>query len=170
MKYPTIKDWTTAICNNIRAKKNTTESINHQDIPSEINVVYDIGYQKGIKDTLDNYPLGVAGTFVPEEDTKTFSLSGLPFTPTSMMLICSEEVALGSNRTPNTLVCASVPKGLYGSMLYTDESGNRLGNVSPTTSVIQWDENGVSLFIPSSLETYLKKGTIYNYYITGGKA
>ena len=117
---------------------------------------------------LDACPFGISGTFIPEENTKTFSIEGLPFTPTSLMLICPEEVALGNNRHTNNLVCASMPKGFYGNMLYTDSENNRLVNIKPESSVMQWRENGVSMFIPSSVESYFNEGYVYNYYITGG--
>lgn len=117
---------------------------------------------------LDACPFGISGTFIPEESTKTFSIEGLPFTPTSLMLICPEEVALGNNRHANNLVCASMPKGFYGHMLYTDAESTRFGNVKPESHVMQWRENGVSMLLPSSVEFYFNEGYVYNYYITGG--
>ena len=127
--------------------------------------------------TIDTYanmleacPYGISGTFVPEEDTKTFSLTGLPFTPTSIMLLCPDEIALGNDRTPEVMVCVSLPKDKYGSVIYTDESsGNRLGNIKPTsTSIIQWTDDGVTVNAPSSISAKFKMGLVYNYYITGG--
>ena len=163
MIYNTVKELFTAICDSIRAKKGSHELINHQDIPNEVIAVY----EKGVKDTLDNYSFSVNGTFIPGDGVKEFSIEGLPFTPTSLMLISSEETAAGSNRAPNTFIYTCVPKGLYGGMLYTDTVGNRLGNIPPTASAFQWSESGVTFTIPPTLEIYFKKGSVYYYYITG---
>lgn len=118
---------------------------------------------------LDSCPYAVEGTFVPEEDTKTFSLSGLPFAPTSLLLICSDEVAKSSNKTPDAVVCSALQKGLYGSLLYSSASGgSQLGSVKPTSSMVQWNADGINFTISSTLTSTFKTGLIYTYYITGG--
>lgn len=118
---------------------------------------------------LDACPFGISGTFIPEESTKTFSIEGLPFTPTSLMILCPDEIALGSSRTPDIIVCLSTHKDMFGSIMYTDSSGgNRLGTISPTSSIISWNDSGVTVCVPSSLTAKFKKGLVYNYYITGG--
>lgn len=130
--------------------------------------VFNSGYDKGVLDTLNTYPLGIEGTFVPNDDTKTFSISGLPFTPTFIAFICPSEVE-SSNRTPETLIYGIIPKGLYGGILYTDSSGgNRLGTVQSSSSVITWTEDGVTFTMPPKLASCFRTGRLYNYYITGG--
>ena len=57
---------------------------------------------------------------------------------------------------------------MYGSILYTDESGSRLSSVSPASSVMKWTENGVTITIPPSITSQFNTGLVYNYYITGG--
>lgn len=148
----------------IQAKADLKTSIEKRGVNIESEDRIDIYYE-----FLDSCPFAVSGEFVPNDDLKQFSITGLPFTPKSLLLICSDQVALGNNRNPNTLVLASTHKGLYSSMLYTDESAsNRLGNVKPGSSFITWYDDGVSINIPDSITATFQMGLYYNYYITGG--
>lgn len=129
---------------------------------------YQEGYDKGISDTIESYPLAVSGTFIPEEDTKTFSLNGLNFTPNSIMVVCSSEIGVTSNIICENVLGISAPKGMNGTLFYTSSTGsNSLGTIKPTSSIVTWGEDGVNLKLPS-VAMYFKKGLIYNYYVTGG--
>ena len=120
-------------------------------------------------DMLDACPFAVSGAFIPNEDTKTFEISGLPFAPTSLMLICSDEIAKSSNRTADIIVYTCMQKGLYSGLLYTNSSGGtQLASIKPTSSMTNWSEDGINFTFSSSIASVFKAGLVYNYYITGG--
>ena len=119
---------------------------------------------------LDVCPFAVSGTFVPTEDTRTFSLSGLPFVPTSLMLICSSEIASStSNRTPENILGLNSARELNGFIVYANSTGgSSIATLKSTSSITDWDENGINITLPSSLAVYFKTGLVYNYFVTGG--
>lgn len=131
--------------------------------------VYESGYAKGVSDTLDTYPLGISGTFVPTEDTKIFELNGLSFTPTSLFIMCSDECVSSGNGSPSSIICVNKPKELRGFVQHRDDSLTvNIAYLGATSSMFAWSENGVKVNIP--IDRYFKKGLVYNYYITGGNA
>ena len=116
---------------------------------------------------LDSCPYAVEGTFVPEEDTKTFEISGLQFTPTSLFIVCSPECVSNGSGTPLSIIGINAIKGLRGFLQHRDTSlVVSVAYMKENTSAFAWNENGVKVTIP--IDRYFKKGLIYNYYITGG--
>ena len=147
----------------IQAKTDLKASIEKRgaDIPTDSTI-------DTYANMLEACPYGISGTFVPEEDTNTFSLSGLLFTPTSIMMVCSQEI-INNSRLSENVMSVSTSKGVNGIMLYTNSTGGTvIATIRQTSAVIQWDENGVNINLPSSVAIYFKKGLIFNYYVTGG--
>lgn len=181
MAYSTVKELFVAICDSIRSKKGTTELINHQDIPEEVVNVFDSGRTEGYMDgSSEGYSKGyregyevaesqfpVKGTFVPEDDTKIFDISGLSFTPTSLFIMCSDECVSSGNGTPSSIICINKPKELRGFVQHRDDSLTvNIAYLGVTSSMFAWSENGVKVTIP--IDRYFKKGLVYNYYVLGG--
>ena len=118
-------------------------------------------------DMIDTCPFAVNGTFVPTEDTKTFEISGLPFTPTSLFIVCSTECISSGSGTPLSVVGINAMKGFKGFVQHRDASLTvNIAYLGETSSVFTWSENGVKVTIP--IDRYFKKGLIYNYYASGG--
>ena len=118
-------------------------------------------------DILDTCPFAVNGTFVPEDDTKIFDISGLSFTPTSLFIVCSVECVSSGNGTPLSIIGINVIKGFKGFVQHRDDSLNvNIAYLGATSSMFAWSENGVKVTIP--IDRYFKKGLVYNYYISGG--
>ena len=116
---------------------------------------------------LDTCTFAVNGTFVPNEDTKTFEISGLPFTPTSLFIVCSTECITNGSGTPLSVIGINAMKGFKGFVQHRD--GSLVVNIAylgETSSVFTWSEDGVKITIP--IDRYFKKGLIYNYYVSGG--
>ena len=143
-----------------------TTILNNADAFTEVEYIVDSDI---LEEKLDNYTLSVNGTFIPENDTKTFEISGLPFTPISLMILCPSDIP-AAGRTADNLYAAALQKENYGILTYTDSSaGSRLSIVSPTSTLVKWSESGVAVEPPSSNTAKFKAGFVYNYYITGDK-
>jgi hypothetical protein len=116
---------------------------------------------------LDSCPYAVEGTFVPENDTKTFEISGLTFTPKSLFIVCSNECVSSGSGIPLSIIGVNGIKGLKGFVQHRDNSLTvNIAYLGESSSIFAWSEDGVKVTVP--IERYFKSGLVYNYYILGG--
>lgn len=117
-------------------------------------------------DILDNCTYVREGTFIPEEDTKIFSISGLPFVPNFFSFVCPDECVKNTNNSVIFGVLGT--KGFNGTMFYKNSSGATANAFIDTSStVFQWGTDGVEISIP--IAVYFKKGLVYKYVISGDR-
>lgn len=118
-------------------------------------------------DILDSCQYVVEGAFVPDEDVKNFSVSGLPFTPTYIGMVCPASCS-STAYTPSTVMHIVKPKSDAGILGYRGSDGYASNAfLGVNTSAVKWSEDGVSIIIPSAVVCYFLKGYTYNYYIIG---
>lgn len=117
---------------------------------------------------LDKCPFIVEGTFIPKETTKTFSMSGLPFSPNYLGLCCPAACST-STSLRQTITIAVKPKNDSGGIGFMHTDGSLpMGFLTATSGAIKWTEDGVTLNIPSSADAFFLKDVTYTYYISGG--
>lgn len=116
---------------------------------------------------LESCPHSVRGFFTPEEDTPTFSITGLKFTPHSLVL---DSLELHSNVVQNAILMLMIVRDNAGAVIYYKENDSirYIRTIVPTSSTVAWGENGVSFALPESLGQTLKAGYTYEYIISGG--
>lgn len=119
-------------------------------------------------DILDSCHYVVEGAFTPDENVKNFSISGLPFTPTYIGMVCPASCS-SANYPPSTVMHIVKPKADAGILGYRDSEGSAVNAyLGVNTSAVKWSEDGVAIIIPSAVVCYFLKGYTYNYYIVGG--
>lgn len=117
---------------------------------------------------LTSLPYIIKGSFTPEEDVYVFSLSGLDFTPESVLFWNNE---LATNLVAGGIFSGYLYKGELGAVMYSQNGSNMtFAKITPQSTMLKWDENGVNMTIPASSETTFKKGYTYNYVVIGGKS
>lgn len=117
---------------------------------------------------LDSCPFIVEGTFIPEADTKIFSMSGLPFTPTYLGICCPSGCS-SSSTLVQTVTMGVKPKTEAGGLTYRRANGNNLvAFLGKNSGAIKWTEDSVTLTVPDSAECCFLSGVTYYYYIIGG--
>lgn len=120
---------------------------------------------------IDSIPCVVKGSFTPEEDTKVFSISGLPFAPEFIYLVCND---LYGTEISNATIYVCHGNGYRGSRLgYLDTTeGVAASNLSPDTTLASWTDDGYEIdFSKSTSATGLaifKAGYTYTYFVAGG--
>ena len=129
--------------------------------------------------TIDNYselinnvPYAVQGKFTPEIDTSVFSISGLPFSPHSIYIVCND---LETEKLDYALVNLCDAKNKRGLGFYYREnvSTGALVKISEESALKTYLDNGYEIdFSKSSAAAtkliVFKAGYTYDYYITGG--
>ena len=117
---------------------------------------------------LESCPHSVRGFFTPEEDTNTFSVTGLKFTPHSLTL---DSLELYSNAVSNAILMVMCVKNNAGTVIYYKEDSTRyLRGIGPDSANVSWGENVVTFSLPESLGQTFKAGYTYEYIISGGFA
>lgn len=116
---------------------------------------------------LDKCPYIVEGVYIPQETTKTFSISGLPFAPNYLGLCCPGAAINGGLK--QTITIAVKPKTDNGGIGFRRTDGSTsIGFLAATSGAIIWTEDGVTLNIPSAADAFFLEGVSYTYYVSGG--
>ena len=116
---------------------------------------------------LASYPYVTRGSFTPEEDTENFVISGLCYSPVAVCVACEELIDV---KVASSIIYALAYKGHAGTIHYVSPSSEKqLANVYHKSSIISFEDNAVSVNIPSAeTQGYFKKGYTYDFVVTGG--
>lgn len=116
---------------------------------------------------VENAPYAVKGKFTPEEDTYVFSVSGVNFTPVTVVSCCTE---FENNVVPGSVEALSLYRGGYSSLRFRDDIGTRMyASISIDSSAVVWTDNGVEFTVSQNTGPKLfKAGYTYEYIVSGG--
>lgn len=133
----------------------------------KVDDVYNKGYEAGKADGGGGMTNIIRGFFTPEEDTTTFSVDGLPFTPKTLFLGSAE-------------LCTSNITRAFLQIMHTKEIGGCVSVTATTISLsasswVKWSDYGVSYDSSASSTAALKNGLFkggytYEYLIIGEDA
>ena len=144
----------------VAAKNDLKEVIKNRGVQIGDNILLD-----EYASVVENFPFVLKGTFTPEEDVKSFGISGLGFVPCGV-LMCSVDAY---SATSGSIYATYLYKGEYGAVMYLVDKAIGFASVSPTSAIVQWGDSSVNLTIPATSTVLFKKGYTYNYIVLGGK-
>ena len=127
-------------------------------IPVTANVDEYAGY-------LRSCPNAAIGTFTPEEDTDTFSVDGLPFTPTYFAIYTVDDIT--DFTVGGVCKCTLIKNGdgLIRYMRTTGKYGNSQLPYAANGTWFDFKEDSVNYYIPADTVGYFRAGYTYHYVV-----
>ena len=119
---------------------------------------------------INSAPYGIRGTFTPEEDTQVFSISGLPFSPESVYVVCNE---LYNSGIVDAICLFVHSKDKRGMALSWGETARLFSALSEGSKLSVYKDDGYEFDVSESQgmsTNVFKAGYSYDYYISGGFA
>ena len=121
---------------------------------------------------IENAPYAVKGYFTPEEDTSVFSVSGLPFAPTVVYMVCNELFSAGIS---NSVIMLSHGNNYRGVKIGFNDSLDSVSTsfISEVSTLCDWSGDGYSIDFSRSSSantrnSVFKAGYTYVYFVSGG--